>query len=291
VTTFQIYFFEFSAIYILLAWAIYLPFRANQPYFGPFYSMALGAYFAAYTSVHLGWPLWLILILGVAFCILFSLIPAFKLAALGGFPMLIATMALFFIVQTAVRNMDVLGGRHGLFGMPPLSSPALLGVSYGLLVLVGFFVYRLDHSHIGRALDAVHFDPKVAATLGINTRNLSVELQLVASAIGGIAGVLYAYTFSGVFPEAFGFNLILYGMTILPVGGMHTMWGVIPAAPILWGISQVLPDSLKTFAIIIYGALLIVMLLSRPSGVIDRQTIRGVRRLFRRGSAMPEKAP
>lgn len=283
-TTFWLYFFEFSAIYILLAWAIYLPFRANQPYFGPFYSMALGAYFSAYMSVGFGWPLWLILIGTVAFCVLFSLIPAFKLAGLGGFPMLISTMALFFIVQTAARNLQFLGGRHGLFGIPPLSAPVLLGVTYGLLLLIGFFVYRLDHSHIGRALDAVHFDSKVAATLGVNTKRLSVQLQLIASAIGGVAGVLYAYTFSGVFPEAFGFNLILYGMCILTVGGMHTMWGVIPAAPILWGVSQVLPDKLKTFAIIIYGGLLIVMLLARPSGVIDRKTVRILRAFFGRGS-------
>ena len=71
-TSLQFYFLEFSAIYILLAWAIYLPFRADQPYFGPFYSMCLGAYFAAYTSVNWGWPLWLVLIGAVALCVLFS---------------------------------------------------------------------------------------------------------------------------------------------------------------------------------------------------------------------------
>ena len=250
--------------------------------------MALGAYFAAYTSTHWGWPIGLVLVGGVAFCVLFSLIPAFKLAGLGGFPMLISTMALFFIVQTAARNLDFLGGRHGLFGMPPLSAPELLCVTYGLLLFVGFVVYRLDHSYIGRALDAVHFDTKVAATLGVNTRSLSVQMQLIASAIGGVAGVMYAYTFSGVFPEAFGFSLILYGMTILTVGGMYTMWGSIIAAPVLWGISQFLPDSLKTFATIIYGGLLIVMLLARPSGVIDRKAMRSLRGLFGR---TPKSAP
>ena len=275
-TSLQFYFLEFSAIYILLAWAIYLPFRADQPYFGPFYSMCLGAYFAAYTSVNWGWPLWLVLIGAVALCVLFSLIPAFKLAGLGGFPMLIATMALFFIVQTAARNLDFLGGRHGLFGMPHLPQHILLGVTYGLVLIIGFCVYRLDHSHIGRALDAVHFDQHVAATLGIDMTRLSVQLQLIASAIGGVAGVLYAYTFSGVFPEAFGFSLILYGITILVVGGMYTMWGIVIAAPVLWGIHQVLPEGLKAFSIIIYGALLIVMLLIRPSGIIDRKMIKTI---------------
>ncbi len=280
-TLFQLYFLQFSAIYIIRAWAMYLPFRANQPYFGPFYSIALGAYFTAYSSVNWGFPPWLIIICAVAFCVLFSLVPAFKLASLGGFPMLIATLALFFIVQTAARNLEVFGGRHGLFGMVPLSNAALLGVTYCFLLIVGFLVYRLDHSYIGRALDAVHFDKNVAAAMGVDTARLSVQLQLTASAIGGLAGVLYAFTFGGVFPEAFGFNLILYGMTILTVGGMYTMWGPIIAAPILWVFTQILPDSLKTFGIIIYGALLIVMLLARPSGVIDRGTARAVSRRWK----------
>lgn len=275
-TQFQFFFLEFSAIYILLAWAIYLPFRANQPYFGPFYSMCLGAYFASYTSISWGWPFWLTLIGAVVFCVLFSLIPAFKLAPLGGFPMLIATMALFFIVQTAARNMQVLGGRHGLFGIPPLPPFILLGITYGFVLIVGFCIYRLDNSHIGRALDAILFDKHVAATLGIDIARLSIQLQLISSAIGALAGVLYANTFCGVFHEAFGFPLILYGMTILIFGGMYTMWGIIIAAPVLWGVTQVLPEALKAFSIIIYGALLIVMLLIRPNGIIDRKMTKAV---------------
>jgi branched-chain amino acid transport system permease protein len=190
--------------------------------------------------------------------------------------MLIATMALFFIVQTAVRNLEVLGGRFGLFGIPHLAQPILLVVTYGLLLVVGLCVYRLDHSYIGRALDAVLFDSHVAATLGVDTARLSIHLQLISSAIGGLAGVLYANTFSGVFPEAFGFPLILYGITILIFGGMYTMWGIIIAAPVLWGITQVLPEALKAFSIIIYGALLIVMLLIRPSGIIDRKMTKAI---------------
>ena len=190
--------------------------------------------------------------------------------------MLIATMALFFIVQTAARNLQFLGGRFGLFGIPPLPQFLLLGVTYGFVLIVGFCVYRLDHSHIGRALDAVFFDKQVAATLGINTTKLSIHLQLISSAIGALAGVLYANTFSGVFYEAFGFPLILYGMTILIFGGMYTMWGIIIAAPVLWGVTQILPEALKAFSIIIYGALLILMLLIRPNGIIDRKMIRAL---------------
>jgi branched-chain amino acid transport system permease protein len=177
--------------------------------------------------------------------------------------------------------MDVLGGRHGLFGMPVLPMWELLIITYALLIGVGIIVYRVDHSHLGRAIDAVLFDPQVASALGIDTARLSIGLQLVTSAIGGVAGVIYANTFGGVFPEAFGFPLILQGMTTLVFGGQYTMWGTIIAAPILWMVTQVLPEALKAFSIIIYGSLLIVMLLVRPIGIIDRGTTRAISRFAR----------
>lgn len=273
-TLFQFYFLEFSAIYIMIGWAVYLMFCINQPYFGSLYSMCIGAYFAAYTSINWGWPVWLILIGAVILSILIALIPAFRLAKLGPFPMVIASIALLFIIQTIVKNTDVLGARYGLFGMPFIPQHITLMITYGLLLLIGYVVFHLDYSHIGRAMDAIHFDRDVAETLGINTNRLSVQFQIISSAIGAIAGVLYAYTMQGVFPAAFNMNLMMYAITIVVLGGMYTMWGVIISAPFLWGISQFLPKNLTGLSIIVYGVLLIVMLLVRPGGIIDRKTIK-----------------
>lgn len=277
-TLFQFYFFEFSAIYIMIGWAVYLMFRINQPYFGSLYSMCIGAYFAAYTSINWGWPVWLILIGAVTVSILLALIPAFRLAKLGPFPMVIASMAILFIIQTVVKNTDALGARYGLFGMPFMPNYITLLITYGLLLLVGYIVFHLDYSHTGRAMDAIHFDRDVASTLGIDTSKLSVQFQVISSAIGAVAGVLYAYTMQGVFPAAFNMNLMMYAITIVVLGGMYTMWGIIISAPFLWSISQFLPKNLTGLSIIIYGVLLIVMLLVRPGGIIDRKTIKRFKR-------------
>jgi branched-chain amino acid transport system permease protein len=274
VTLFQFYFFEFSAIYIMIGWAVYLMFRINQPYFGSLYSMCIGAYFAAYTSINLSWPLWLIIPGAVALSILIAMIPAFRLAKLGPFPMVIASMAILFIIQTVVKNTDALGARYGLFGMPFIQHHITLMITYGLLLLIGYMVFHLDYSYIGRAMDAIHFDRDIAATLGINAARLSVQFQVVSSAIGAIAGVLYAYTMQGVFPAAFNMNFMMYAITIVVVGGMYTMWGVIISAPFLWSISQFLPKNMTGLSIIVYGVLLIVMLLVRPDGIINRNTIK-----------------
>jgi len=273
-TQFQFYFFEFSAIYIMIGWAVYIMFRINQPYFGSLYSMCIGAYFAAYTSINWGWPLWLILIGAITVSIFFALIPAFRLAKLGPFPMVIASMAILFIIQTAVKNIDTLGGRSGLFGMPFMPHPVTLSITYGFLLFIGYLVFHLDYSHIGKAMDAIHFDRDMATTLGINASRLSVQLQVISSAIGGVAGVLYAYTMGGVFPEAFSMSFMMHAITIVVLGGMYTMWGVIIAAPFLWSINHFLPENMTGLSVIVYGVLLIVMLLVRPSGVIDRKLLK-----------------
>jgi branched-chain amino acid transport system permease protein len=266
----------FSAIYIAVAWAVYIMFRVNQPYFGALYSMTIGGYIAAYTSSVLGWPIWLIIIVAMFFCALFALFLSLRLSSLSAFPMIIASLALVLIVQTATRNMGFLGGQYGLFGVEVLPKGVLLGVSYGILLIVGFFVYRLDHSYIGRAMDAVYSDTAIASSLGINVKALSMQLQVISSAIGGICGVLYVFVMGGAFPQAFGVTFFLYTMTIVIFGGMYTMWGIIIAAPFLWVIGQLFPEEMAGLSNISYGVLLIAMLLLRPVGIIDRKLEKGI---------------
>lgn len=275
-TQFQFYFLEFSAIYILIGWAVYIMFRINQPYFGSLYSMCIGAYFAAYTSINWGWPIWLILMGAIVVSILIALIPAFRLAKLGPFPMVIASLAILLIVQTVVENTDALGARYGLFGIPFMPHHITLMITYGFLLLVGYLVFHLDYSHIGRAMDAIHYNRDVAASLGINVSKLSVQFQVISSAIGGIAGVLYAYTMEGVFPAAFSMSFMMHAIAIVVLGGMFTMWGVIISAPLLWSISYFLPENMTGLSVIIYGIILIFMLLVRPGGIIDRRILKKI---------------
>ena len=55
------------------------------------------------------------------------------------------------------------------------------------------------------------------------------------------------------------------------------MWGVIFFTPILWGIPLILPHSLAVFKNLIYGFLLMVILIIRPEGVIDKNALRFIR--------------
>jgi branched-chain amino acid transport system permease protein len=275
---FQFYFLQFTAVNILLAWGIYLVFRADQVYFGPMYSMCIGAYCAAYLARDLHAPFWLAMAGGVALALMFSLIFAHQLAALAGFPMMLATTALIFIVQTLIRNLRFLGGSQGFFNIPFVPETTMVTVTYVLLVVCGALVYRLDYSYLGRAMDAIKFDSNVAKSLGINTIRLSVRLQLMSSALGGLAGAIYAFTLGALAPGGFGFSTIATVVAIVMVGGSYTMWGIVVVAPVFFAISQYAPSG---FANIIYALVLIVILVLRPTGLIDRRLIRALTRSFR----------
>ena len=139
--------------------------------------------------------------------------------------------------------------------------------------LVGLFIYRIDNSRIGRALEAVRTDPDLAKTLGMNLQMLSVFVMTIASVMGALAGVFYAFTIGTINPDIFGFSLLLNTMAMLFIGGRYTMWGIIISAPILWGLPLWVPTQYRPYMNLIIGVLLVIVLMVRPEGIVSREMI------------------
>lgn len=264
-------FLQMTAIYVLLSWALYLPFKAGQFYNGPIYSMAIGAYTASMLTTRLGWPLGAALVAAMLSAILFAFLLAPRLARTGMYSMVIATIAIVFITQAVFRNIKFLGGVTGIFGIPMLEHS--LPISYGIVFLVGIFIYRLQKSRIGRAMEAVYANRDLARSIGVDPIKISMFLQVASAGIGGIAGALYAFAMGMIRPADFGFSVLLYMWTMLFVGGYQTMWGVVVAAPLLWAISQFLPSSVAEFTNIIFGAALALVLIVRPHGLVTQRLV------------------
>ena len=267
-----VYFLEFTAILILLGWALYLPYRSGQLYLAPIYCMATGAYFAAYAARDLHWPFGLAIVGALVIGAFFAFLPALGLKRAPGFTVAIVSIALIFIMQTVIMNLAFLGGETGFFGIPSVEH--LLPVTYALLVIVGIFVHRIDNSRVGRAAEAVLYDPDVAAALGVNISRINILLQVIAGAMGGLAGAIYAFAIGSIFPAAFGLSLLLYVFATVFVGGPLTMWGVVVFAPILWGLPLIIPTAMAEWRDIMYGALLILIIILRPEGVITKAMVR-----------------
>jgi branched-chain amino acid transport system permease protein len=144
-------------------------------------------------------------------------------------------------------------------------------VVYALVAVVGVFINRFDRSRLGRAASAVFVDRDLATSFGVKVKRLGMGLQTAASAIGGACGVLYAFIMRNLFPEFFTFQIVGVCMTMLFVGGYATQWGVLLTAPVLWGAPLLLPQSVQSWRIVIYGVLLIAVLVLKPEGIITRR--------------------
>lgn len=267
-------FLEFVAMFTLLGWSVYLPYRSGQIYYGGIVTMMMGSYASAYLVRDLGLPFGLALLAAIGIGAAVAYLIGRGIARLGIFTTIIATIALIFITQTVIRNLEFLGGVHGFFYIPGV--PYLGAVAWTAVVIIGFFIYRLDHSRIGRALEVTSISEDLSSSLGVDIYRLRVFLQTFAGIMGAIAGVIYAFAVSVVTVTVFSFSLVLFAICFVFVGGRTNMWGTLVFAPILWSISIFLPPAIASWKNIIYGGLLVLILILRPEGVIDRQLLQAV---------------
>ncbi|NJC96204.1 MAG: leucine/isoleucine/valine transporter permease subunit [Anaerolineales bacterium] len=158
------------------------------------------------------------------------------------------------IAQPVIGNM-VLNTQQELYYL------FLLGVG-----IVAFIAWRLRDSRMGRTWMAIREDEDVAIAMGIN----HVAYKLMAFATGalfsGIAGTIFAAKLQSVYPHSMNFLVSINVLCLIIIGGMGSIPGVFVGSLVLMGS----PELLREFAeyrYLVYGALLVVMMLTRPEGL------------------------
>jgi branched-chain amino acid transport system permease protein len=141
----------------------------------------------------------------------------------------------------------------------------LLGIIIGLLIAFN----RLENSRVGRSWTAIREDEIAAAASGVPT----VKYKLMAFAIGastsGFAGVFYASKVGFISPDNFLLLFSILVLTMVIFGGMGSLPGVMLGAAVLQWLPNVLRDRVPSEDRYIYfGALLILMMIFRPQGLL-----------------------
>ena len=265
------YFFVFTAIYILMGWSVYLPYRVGHLHFLPVSIMAICAYFTGIASREWNWPFLIIVISGM----LIGLIVSYGVSLLIGdapcFAVVIVGLTSIFIVKTVIENWDWLGGSIGFFNIPSIHY--LIFWTYLFLLIMGYLIFLLEDFQISRKASVIFHDNKLAASLGIQSKRIGLFFHSFSGILAGLSGVLYALLIGGLTIDFFGFAMVGTLMAILFVGGHKCMWGVVLAAPLLGGIPILLPSILISWKQVIYGGLLITMICFRPEGLITRKQV------------------
>jgi len=273
------YYLAITAIYILMSWAIYLPYRVAHLHFLVVANMAISGYLAAYMVMTLHLSFWVALITGFLVGGLIGFIVAQFIGDAPTFAVVIVGFTFIYITRTVIENTKAVGGTMGIFGLPSImGNPALhrwiiLIILYSLVLIVGFLIYRFDHSRLGRAASAIFVDKNIAMSFGVDVKKIGILLQTFSSFIAGGCGVLYGFIYKSFHLDYFTFHLIGIFMTVIFVGGYRTQWGVVVAAPILYGLPLLFPPEVASWRIVIYGTLLIMVLVLKPEGFITRKLV------------------
>jgi branched-chain amino acid transport system permease protein len=127
------------------------------------------------------------------------------------------------------------------------------------------------HSRQGKAARAVAFSPQTAQLMGINVRSLSLRIVFVSGCLAGLAGFLLSFQISGE-DVTTGGTYLLSAFAILVLGGVGSVLGAVIAAYLIAiGETMVAAYGPGAYQNAIAFALIFVMLLVRPQGLIPRR--------------------
>ena len=285
---------EQIAIYVLLALGLNVVVGlAGLLDLGYIAFFAIGAYTSAYFtgSLPVKPPIELNAFFVIPIAIVVSMIAGVILGGptlrLRGDYLAIVTLGFGEIVRILAVNGDDIAGKNITDGPRGAAIPSLaidvgpLEYTWGLdslpyyylvlffIVLVVIAFKRLEDSRVGRAWTAIREDEVAAAATGVPT----VRYKLLAFAIGastsGLAGVLYASKVGFFAPDNFLLVASLLVLTMVIFGGMGSIVGVIIGAFVLQWLPNVLRDYVDPADRFIYfGALIIVMMIFRPQGIV-----------------------
>ena len=264
--------------------------------------------------------IWLVLLMaGIATAIIGVIIGLPTLRLRGDY-LAIVTLGFGEIMPQIARNGDNLFGfnlTNGTGGITPIDGPgfgnwahhnlglpanylslgenadrAFFWTALVLVLLTVFASSRLRDSRLGRAWVAIREDEVAAAAMGVPLMRTKTWAYATGAFFGGVAGAYYASYNGGAFPDEFFFNISVFILCMVILGGMGNIWGVIFGACFLeyldreglanigaWLNGHFGPGGSdfqiwhKTLDVPLYefgifGAILVIVMLFRPEGLI-----------------------
>jgi branched-chain amino acid transport system permease protein len=280
-----------SGLFAVLA--IGLDFQVGSTHLVNFATAAdygVGAYTAALLAVHFGWSFWIILPLSGLAAALFGFLLGLPTMKTKTYYLSLVTIAVGLIIYLLLNNLSWTGGPDGIAGIP---YPTIGGLSLGdsvrifgielpfqanfyYLVLVILFIEfvvarRLYQSKIGLAWNAIRDDEIAAACQGIDVTGSKIMAFYTNAFFDGLAGAIYAFNVGFIAPENFAFMLSVIVVTMVIIGGMGNVTGVIFGAVIM----TLIPEKfqvVQSYRLWLFALIIIIMLLARPKGLFPQKT-------------------
>jgi len=250
--------------------------------------LGIGCYTAGVVTKYTSLPSFLTLPLGGVMAALIGSILILPVLRTRGHYAALVTIAFGILFKVFLEVNDTLGGPQGIQVKPIVllgwnfNNPIRIGdftasfyFSYlllALLLLVMSFalVRRLERSWIGLSMDAIRLDEIASACYGLDLARWKVLAFTLGNFLAGIAGAAYGHVLGFIAPNNFTFGDSLILVSIILLGGIGNLWGVVVAAAFV----VMLPEKLQViqeYRFMLYAVLVILILLFRPQGLLPRQ--------------------
>ena len=180
----------------------------------------------------------------------------------------IVTLGFGEIIRVVILNIDAVGGARGFAGVPIRANLAWVT---GVAVLTFAAIYNLLQSYHGRALLAIREDEIAAEALGIPTTRYKVSAFAIGAFFAGVAGALFAH-YIYLHTNSFTFMKSIEVIIMVVLGGMGSLTGSVIGATLLTALPELLRFA-SADRLIIYSLLLVVLMISRPQGILGRREL------------------
>jgi branched-chain amino acid transport system permease protein len=270
---------------------------------------AVGAYVYALLAspqFNLHLPFWVILPIGAAIAAFFGVILGAPTLKLRGDYLAIVTLGFGEIIRIFLNNLsrpvNITNGPQGITGIDPFSVGSFsfarpekfLGLDltgpikyYYLLLAAAVLVIvvnvRLQNSRIGRAWEAIREDEVAARSMGIDTTHLKLLAFAMGASFGGLAGGMFSSIQGFISPESFVLVESIMVVSMVVLGGMGNIWGVVIGAVLLSFVPEILRWTVEplqnalfgrqliepeVIRMLIFGLALMLIMLFRPAGLL-----------------------
>jgi branched-chain amino acid transport system permease protein len=298
-------------IYIMLGWGLNIVVGlAGLLDLGYVAFYAVGAYSYAIMATEFGYSFWILMPVAGILAAFWGIILGFPVLRLRGDYLAIVTLAFGEIIRLVLINWkDFSNGYEGIsgiprptfFGIPFLPGPngfaAFFGIPFSpihrtiflfyvilaMALVTAYVTLRLRRLPVGRAWEALREDEIACRSLGINTTTTKLTAFATGAMFGGFAGAFFAARQGFISPESFVFSESAIILAIVVLGGMGSLIGVVIAAVVMIGGTELMRELgfLKAifgadfdptkYRMLLFGLGMVLIMLWKPRGLISHR--------------------
>jgi branched-chain amino acid transport system permease protein len=241
---------------------------------------AVGAYSYALLNIHFDLGFWVVLPIGAILAALFGILLGFPVLRLRGDYLAIVTLGFGEIIRLVLENWNEFSqgpsgisniDRPSLFGFELSLENSIIYIFYLMVVMVIFTIFivnRLQNSRLGRAWIALKEDEIACQAMGIDKTKTKLTAFALGATWAGMMGVFFAAKTTFINPASFTFLESAIILSIVVLGGMGSIIGVILGAFVLILLPEYL-RALSDYRMLAFGLIMVLMMVYRPQGLVS----------------------